>query len=187
MSRPRVVALAATGVTFVQSPRYLAETIADAVDARMADARDERRFWRNVQRAWELRPSELPELQARIARKYCRNLDIWSALPELRREYRLVLVYTGPVTVLDCWRSEYPLARTFETVIEAAPRGLTARDAALYRLVAEMAGVAPAACAVVDSTARGVDAAIAAELPAYRYGTAYGLRRWLRERAGEVT
>ena len=187
MSGPQVVAFAATGVVFVQSPRYLAETIADAVDARMGEVRDERRFWRMVQRSWELRPSELPALQARIARKYCRNLDIWSVLPELRRSYRLALVYSGPPTILDCWRSEYPLAHTFEIVLEAAAHGLTARDPALYRMVAERAGVAPVACAVVDGGARGIEAASAADLPAYRYGTAYGLGRWLRELASGMT
>jgi len=180
MTAPRVLALAATGVAFVQSPRYLAETIADAVDARMTDVRDEQLFWRSVLRTYELRPSELAPLQARVAHKYCRNLDIWGALPGLRTAYRLLLVYSGPPAILACWREEYRVVATFDAVIEAADWGLVSRDAALYAHVADAAGATPDECRVVDSTAAGIAAAEAAGVPAYRYGTAYGLRLWLR-------
>lgn len=182
MSELRVLAFAAIGVAFVRSPRYLAETIADAVDARMQDVRDESRFWRNVQRAYELRPSELPELQARVAAKYCRNLDLWKNLPGLRRRYRLLLLYSGPPVVLECLRGAYGIDRAFDSVVRAADDALTARDQALYASLAEGEALDPAACALVDATADGVKAALDAGLRAYRYGTAYGLSRWLEER-----
>ncbi|HLZ72628.1 MAG TPA: hypothetical protein VKV26_22200 [Dehalococcoidia bacterium] len=185
MTEPRVLALAAIGVVFLRSPNYLAETIADAVDAKMLDARDEGRFWRTAVRAYELRQSELPELQARIARKYCRNLDIWGALPRLRERYQLVLVHGGPSVILDCWRGEYDLAGRFDLIVEAAPHGLLTRDAALYELTAGDAGVPVEACAVVEATLAGYEAAAAAGLRAYRYGTAYGLQRWLSAGAGD--
>jgi FMN phosphatase YigB (HAD superfamily) len=175
----KLLAFAALDVAFIRSPRYLAERIADAVDARMRDVRDERHFWRGVQRAFELRPSELPELQARVASKYCRNLDIWQALPGLRGRYRTLLVFSGPQTVLECWRQAYPIDRTFDMVVRAGDDALTARDEALYRTIATRESVEPAACALVDATADGVDAAIDGGLHAYRYGTAYGLLRWL--------
>lgn len=180
----RVLAFAALDVVFMRSPRYLAETIADAVDARMRDVRDERRFWQGVQRAYELRPSELPELQARVAGKYCRNLDVWRVLPGLRERYRTLLVYSGPRTVLDCWQLAYPIDRAFDGIVRAGDDALTARDAALYRTIATREGVEPAACALVDPTANGINAAVGGGMYAYRYGTAYGLLRWLNEKAG---
>lgn len=179
----RVLALAAVGVVFVRSPTYLAETIADAVDAKLLEVRDERRFWRTVQRAYELRESELPALQARVARKYCRNLEVWGALPELRRWFRLALVYSGPGVILDCWRREYQIEDRFDVTVEAAPHGLLPRDPALYELVSDRAGVSIEQCGVVESTLAGFDAATAAGAPAYRFGTVYGLRRWLASRA----
>lgn len=186
MSDVRALALAAVGVTFVRSPRYLAEKIADAVDSRMLDVRDERRFWTSVIRAWELRPSELPELQARVASKYCRNLDLWQALPRLRQDYRLLLVYSGPTTVLDCWRQEYGLEQAFDAIVAASPAGYIARDPALYRLVAERSGFPVGECAVADSTAEGTAAAIEAGAAAYRFGTIYGLDQWLVGRRSGV-
>jgi len=150
--------------------------------------RDERTFWRRVVRAYELLPRELPELQARLAAKYCRNLDLWKVLPALRRDHRLFLVYSGPSTTLACWRGAYRLDETFDAIVSGVEEGLTARDPALYRVLAARAGVAPEACAVVESTQAGVEAAEAAGLPAYRYGSAYGLLRWLRgqeQRAAE--
>jgi FMN phosphatase YigB (HAD superfamily) len=179
VSEVRLLALAAVGVVFVRSPTYLAETIADAVDAKLLEVRDERRFWRTVQRAYELRESELPELQARVARKYCRNLAVWGALPELRGRFRLALVYSGPGVVLDCWRREYEIANRFDLIVEAEPHGLLSRDPALYELVAGQAGVPIERCAVADSTLAGIEAATAAGMQAYRFGTIYGLRRWL--------
>lgn len=179
ISGVRVLALAAVGVVFVRSPIYLAESIADAVDAKLLEVRDERRFWRTVQRAYELRDGELPELQARVARKYCRNLEVWGALPELRRRFRLALVYSGPRVILDCWRREYAIESRFDLVVEAAPHGLLPRDAALYALIVREAGVQAGQCAVVESTLAGFEAATAAGVPVYRFGTAYGLRRWL--------
>jgi FMN phosphatase YigB (HAD superfamily) len=179
VSGVRVLALAAAGVVFVRSPTYLAETIADAVDAKLLEVRDERRFWRTVQRAYELRESEMPELQARVARKYCRNLEVWGVLPELRRRYRLALVYSGPGVILDCWRREYPIESLFDLVVEATPQGLLPRDPALYELIAGRAGVPIEQCGVVESTLAGFDAVTAAGARAYRFGTVYGMRRWL--------
>jgi FMN phosphatase YigB (HAD superfamily) len=179
MREIKLLAFAAIGVAFVRSPRYLAETIADAVDARMQDVRDERRFWQSVQRRFELRASELPALQARVASKYCRNLDVWKALPRLKQSHRVALVYSGPETVLECWRGEYDLDGTFDTIVRAAPAGLTARDESLYTAIAEQEGVDPVRCALVDPTANGVNAALDAGMEAYRYGTVYGLARWL--------
>lgn len=184
-SKLSVLAFAAVGVAFVRSPRYLAETIADAVDARMRDVRDERRFWRGVERAYELRASEMPELQARVASKYCRNLDVWQALPGLRARFRTLLVYSGPQTVLDCWRQAYPIDSAFDAVVRAGDEALIARDEALYRSIAAREGVEPAACALVDATADAVDAALDGGMHAYRYGTAYGLLRWLEEWTAE--
>lgn len=174
-----MLALAAVGVVFVRSPAYLAETIADAVDAKLLDVRDERRFWQTVKRAYELRDSEMPELQARVARKYCRNLEVWGALPDLHRQVRLALVYSGPGVILDCWRREYQIERRFDLVVEAAPHGLLPRDAALYELVARQAGVPIGECAVAESTLGGFEAANAAGMHAYRFGTVFGLRSWL--------
>ncbi len=182
-SEVRVLALAAVGVVFVHSPTYLAETIADAVDAKLLEVRDERRFWRTVQRAYELREGELPALQARVARKYCRNLEVWGALPELRRRYRLALVYSGPGVILDCWRREYGVESRFDLIVEAAPHGLLPREPALYEQLAGLAGVPVEQCGVVESTLTGFDAATAAGAHAYRFGTVYGMRRWLAGRA----
>ncbi|HZQ37161.1 MAG TPA: hypothetical protein VFD32_14620 [Dehalococcoidia bacterium] len=180
VSGVRVLALAAIGVAFVRSPAYLAETIADAVDAKLLEVRDERRFWRGVQHAYELRDRELPELQARVARKYCRNLEVWGALPELHTQFRLALVYSGPGVILDCWRREYGIESQFDLVVEAALHGLLPRDTALYELVAREAGVPAERCATVESTLAGFDAATTAGMHAYRFGTVYGLRRWLK-------
>lgn len=179
MTAARFLAVAAVGVVFVRSPRYLAETIADAVDQRLLEVRDERRFWRNVMRAFDLRPSELAGVQARVAGKYCRNLDFWKALPQLRREFTVVLVYSGPGTVLDLWRGEYALDKTFDVVVEAGADGLSWRDADLYRMVADRQGRRSDEGMAIDSTALGVKAAAEAGLRAYRYGTMYGFTHWL--------
>lgn len=170
-----------TGVALVRSPRYLAEKIADAVDERLPRVRDEAKFWKSVQRAWELAPAELPALQARIAGKYCRNLDIWQALPRLRRRGRVVLLHAGPRIIFECWRKAYGFEAAFDEVLLGQP-GLIAGDAALYAWAAEQEGSAPADCVVVEATRVGVEAALTAGLHAYRYGTAYGLERWLDER-----
>jgi FMN phosphatase YigB (HAD superfamily) len=182
MTQVNYLGVAAVDVVFVRSPRYLAETLADAVDKRLIEVRDERRFWKNVTRAFDLRPSELPALQARVAGKYCRNLDFWTVLPELRRQFRLALIYSGPGTVLDLWRGEYRLDQAFDEIVEAASHGLSWRDPDLYRALAERHGNAPEQCAVIDSTALGVNAAAEAGLGSYRYGTMYGFRQWLRDR-----
>jgi len=176
-----VLFIATTGVALVRSPRYLAEKIADAVDERLPRVRDEAKFWKSVQRAWELTPAELPALQARIASKYCRNLDIWQALPRLRRRGRVVLLHAGSHLVFECWREAYRFDTAFDDVL-LGERSLIGSDAALYLWAAEREGSAPADCVVVEATRAGVEAALAAGLRAYRYGTAYGLERWLDDR-----
>jgi FMN phosphatase YigB (HAD superfamily) len=179
----RLIAVASSEVAFVRSPRYLAEKFADAVDARARDVRDERQFWKAVARTYELAASEMPELQARVALKYCRNLDLWRALPELRRQYRVVLVHSGLQTTLECWLGEFKLDTAFDQIFSAIDHGLTYRDPALYERIARETGCSPGSCAVVESTLAGVDAATAAGQHAYRYGSAFGLRAWLQRRA----
>jgi beta-phosphoglucomutase-like phosphatase (HAD superfamily) len=117
-----------------------------------------------------------------MAAKYCRNLDLWKLLPELRRVYRLYLVYTGPRLILDLWRREYELDSRFYGTVVGVEAGETARDPSLYARYAELAGLSPAACAMVESTQHGFEAAETAGLPVYRYGSGYGLRRWLAAR-----
>lgn len=169
------------GVVFLRSPRYLEEPLVEEVDEASREVLDEGRLWSQVRRLHRLGDGEIEAVQDRLAAKFCKNLDIWKELPAWGGRYRLTLLHGGPSGLLARWRRDYGLEQLFASAATAGTLGLSRADPALHRRIAADAGVSPGRCLVVDDERAPVDAARAAGLGAYRFGTVYGLRAVLAD------
>jgi FMN phosphatase YigB (HAD superfamily) len=174
-----VLVLPSTGVTFVPSPRYLQDEAIEEVDAAAHNVVDERRFWSRVQRRFGIDAADLAAMQEQLAFKYCRNLNVWSRLPQLHKRFRLALLHSGPSVLLPYWRERYGYDRFFEHALTTGDLGLTPASPDVYRHLAISIGVPTAACFVVHDELEPYLAAREAGCSAYRWGSAYGLMQAL--------
>jgi beta-phosphoglucomutase-like phosphatase (HAD superfamily) len=171
------------GVVLTRSPRYLEETLAEEADATSRDLVDEERFWARMARRHRLSADEIAAVQERLAAKYCKNLDLWKALPGWASERRLVLLHGGPAGLLSRWQAAYGLDHFFAETVATTERGVTRAEPALYADLAAAVCLEPARCLLVDADRAPVEAARAAGMGAYRFGTVYGLRAVLADPA----
>jgi FMN phosphatase YigB (HAD superfamily) len=174
-------------VTFLRSPRYLEDPLVEAVDAQSRDLVEEGRFW--VRLAREMRPATLDveDVLDRLADRFCKNLNVWKELPGWSSRMRLVLLHGGPAGLLGRWRARHDLDRFFAGAAAAGSLGLSRADPALYARLAADAGIPPDRCLLVDDERAPFEAARAAGLAAYRFGTVFGLKEALRAGAGHGT
>lgn len=177
-----VLILDTYGVLYERSPLYLNEKTVEDIEPVSHPLSDEERFWRRVRRRYEMNSAEVERVLDIMAEKYCRNLDIWKELPGWSTRFRLAMLHPGPVGLLRRWDTRFRSSRRIPTVYATADLRLRPDDPALYHLIAAQAGVAPDRCLLVDDERGPFDAAHAAGMGSYRYGTAYGLRAVLRER-----
>ena len=168
-------------VAFVRSPRYLEIEVVEALDTATRDVVDEDRLWARLARRNRLTAQDIAWAQERLAAKYCKNLDLWKALPGWAAESRLMLLHGGPRQLLDSWRRTYDLERFFSDAASTANLRLSRFDPELYRRIADDAGLPPHRCLLVDDERAPVDAARQAGFGVYRFGTVYGLRALLAE------
>lgn len=163
-------------VVFRRSPRYLEEELAEEADAASRDVVDDAAFWERFARRHRLSADDVETTLERLAAKYCKNLDVWKDLPSLRAGRRLLLLHGGPSGLVPRWQAAHDLDRTFAGVETTAARGISRADPALYAAIAASAGFNPDRCLLVVADRAPFEAARAAGLGAYRFGTAYGLR-----------
>ncbi len=171
------------GVAFARSPRYLEIEVVEKIDTATRDIVDEERLWPRLARRNRLAAGEVDWVQEKLAAKYCKNLDLWRAIPAWAAEFRLMLVHGGPPRLLDHWRQTYDLERYFSGAATTASLRLSRVDPALYRRLAADAGLPPERCLLVDDERAPFDAAREAGLGVYRFGTVYGLRALLAKPA----
>ena len=176
-----VILFDSIGVTLLQSPRYLQDETVDEVDAAGRVVLDEPRFWRRAAERLGLDEAGVASLQARIAAKYCRNLNVWAQLRGLAEDRRLVLAHPGPAALIAHWRSAYTLDDTFARLLVAAELALPPSAPEFYQRVARGLVCPPQRMLVVDDEAEPILAAKDAGCPTYRYGSAYGLMRMMND------
>ena len=180
----QAILLPAQGVTLVPSPRYLQDERVEEIDAQARIVLDEADFWRRVRKHFSLDDDALAGVQADLAAKYCRNLNVWAKLPALAARARLVLIHAGPGALLPHWRERFGLDTAFSSVLVAADLTLPPTEAVFYQRVAESLGLEPAACLAVSDALEPFAAARQAGCVGYRFGTVSGLIQMLEPRSG---
>jgi FMN phosphatase YigB (HAD superfamily) len=169
------ILLPGVGVTLVPSPRYLQDERLEEIDAAGRVVLDEAAYWRRVRRRFTLDDAALGEVQAALAEKYCRNLNVWARLPALAKRARLVLIHAGPAALLPSWREQHGLDAVFSAYLVAGDLGLPPSEPAFYARAAERLELPPAAILAACDALEPFEAARAAGCLVYRYGTASGL------------
>lgn len=174
------IVLRSRGVVLVESPRYLAYPLLDRIDDLMErGVSDEARFWDEMRVRFDLAPEEIPRIQGWLAEKYRRELNLWSALPRLRRGHRLVVFDTGSPAVWSLLRSANGLDGAFDALVNAAEEGLPASGGRAYPALVSHLGLEPERCLVVDTEPRRLEPAAEAGCRTHRYRTPKSLREAL--------
>jgi FMN phosphatase YigB (HAD superfamily) len=163
-------------VLFRRSPRYLEDALVEEMDAASHGLSDEASWLSGFARRHSLAEAQIDEVLDRLAAKYCKNLDVWKELPGWRGRFRLVALHRGPAGVLVRWSRAHGLDLVADTLVATGSWGLDAGAPDLYRRLCAAIDVAPGACLIVDDERAPIEAARAAGLAVYRFGTVHGLR-----------
>lgn len=127
------------------------------IDQLIGSCIDDRELILDIKNIYGIEGKELDELAKKIAYQFEPNTEIWQAIPDLAKRYKLAIINNGASLALPYFKKQAPIDKYFPLFLCSGQLGFKKPDAKIYQLALERLNCSANECIFIDDYQENVD------------------------------
>jgi len=161
MNKIRAIIFDLVGVLVFKNENYISKTKeqlnAEKIE-KLYNHLDDRKLLSDIKEKLGLTIKEIEEALPHIPQKYEKNKELWTLLPNLKKQYKLAIINNGNNIAWRYWQKRFDFS-IFDFFVNSAAEGVKKPDPRIYLIAFKKLKFEPKECLFVDDLKENIKTA----------------------------
>lgn len=147
------------GVLFIKRDNIQTNETVDKIDQMIGGCENDLKLITTIKDEFGINDKELDQIAEKVAQKFEPNVEIWHAIPDLAKNYKLVVINNGSSLALPYFKKQAPIDKYFPLFLCSGQLGFKKPDPKIYQLALKQLDCSADECLFIDDLQENIDGA----------------------------
>lgn len=138
------------GPLLIKNQKITLDPIVVEINNKCGNAINEKKFWSEIQKSYNLKTNELKSIKEEIINYYILNKDMHKFNRNIIGKYKTGIINNGASSTFRKWIKKFNFKKDYDVLLNSTELGIKKPDAEIYKLVAKKLNVLPKECVFID-------------------------------------
>lgn len=148
--RIKAIVYDCVGPLLIKNTQIALTPVVSEINNKCGGAIDEKKFWREVRRGYNLTVKELESVKEQIVNYYILNKEMQDFNKKIFNNYKTAIINNGANSIFKKWIVKFGFKQRFDVLLNSTELGIKKPDPRIYKLVAKKLNVLPEECVFID-------------------------------------